>query len=175
MGPTPPRGTSTGLSREEVQRLYAQYAPVVFRRARVLVARDADAWDVVQEVFERMLTHGSGFRGEARPMTWVYRVTTNVALNQLRGRKLREPLLTVLPDEPTTDGDRVEARQLVAKWLAHLDERELEVAALLYLDGLTQQEVAEVLGLSRKTIVREVDELRQKLERLGALPSEPRS
>lgn len=108
-------------------------------------------------------------------MTWVYRVTTNVALNQLRGRKLREPLLTVLPDEPTTDGDRVEARQLVAKWLAHLDERELEVAALLYLDGLTQQEVAEVLGLSRKTIVREVDELRQKLERLGALPSEPRS
>ena len=60
--------TSGGLTRDEVQRLYAQFAPVVFRRARVLLARDADAWDVVQEVFERMLTHGAGFRGEARPM-----------------------------------------------------------------------------------------------------------
>ena len=166
MGPP----TSGGLTREEVQRLYAQFAPVVFRRARVLLARDADAWDVVQEVFERMLTHGAGFRGEARPMTWVYRVTTNLALNHLRGRKLREPMLTVVPVEPSTGLDQVEARQLLSKWLGHLDERELEVATLLFIDGLTQQEVAEVLGLSRKTIVREVDELRQKLESLSALP-----
>lgn len=164
-------GGDAGLTREEVRRLYAQFAPVVFRRARRVVARDADAWDVVQEVFERMLTHGSGFRGEARPMTWVYRVTTNVALNFVRSRKLREPLLTVVPDEPSTGADHVEARQLLTKWLAHLDEREVEVATLLYLDGLTQQEVADVLGLSRKTIVREVEELRQKLEGLDALPS----
>ena len=162
--------TSGGLTRDEVQRLYAQFAPVVFRRARVLLARDADAWDVVQEVFERMLTHGSGFRGEAHPMTWVYRVTTNLALNHLRGRKLREPILTVVPVEPSNGLDHVEARQLLSKWLGRLDERELEVATLLFIDGLTQQEVADVLGLSRKTIVREVEELRQKLESLGALP-----
>ena len=103
-------------------------------------------------------------------MTWVYRVTTNLALNHLRGRKLREPMLTVVPVEPSTGLDQVEARQLLSKWLGHLDERELEVATLLFIDGLTQQEVAEVLGLSRKTIVREVDELRQKLESLSALP-----
>lgn len=169
MGP-PGSPTSGGLTRDEVQRLYAQFAPVVFRRARVLLARDADAWDVVQEVFERMLTHGASFRGEARPMTWVYRVTTNVALNLLRGRKLREPLLTVVPVELGTDADQVEARQLLSKWLGHLEERELEVATLLYVDGLTQQEVADVLGLSRKTIVREVDALREKLAQLGALP-----
>lgn len=162
--------TSRGLTRDEVQRLYAQFAPVVFRRARVLLARDADAWDVVQEVFERMLTHGAAFRGESRPMTWVYRVTTNVALNQIRSRKLREPLLTVVPTEPSTAVDHVEARQLLTKWLGHLDDREIEVASMLFIDGLTQQEVADVLGLSRKTIVREVEELRSKLESLGALP-----
>jgi RNA polymerase sigma-70 factor, ECF subfamily len=162
--------TSGGLTRDEVQRLYAQFAPVVYRRARVLLARDADAWDVVQEVFERMLTHGAAFRGESRPMTWVYRVTTNLALNHIRSRKLREPLLTVVPLEPSTAVDHVEARQLLSRWLGHLDERELEVATLLFIDGLTQQEVADVLGLSRKTIVREVEDLRQKLEALGALP-----
>lgn len=159
-----------GLTREEVRSLYEQFAPVVFRRARVLLGRDADAWDAVQEVFERMLTQGSGFRREARPMTWVYRVTTNVALNMVRSRRVREPLLTVVPDEPSVGAEVLEARQLLAKWLAHLDERELEIASLLYIDGLTQQEVADVLGLSRKTINREVEELRSKLERLSALP-----
>lgn len=162
-----------GLSREEIQSLYAQFAPVVFRRARVLMARDADAWDVVQEVFERMLRHGATFRGEARPMTWVYRVTTNVALNQVRSQKLREPLLTPVADEMTLGLDQVEARQLISQWMKHLNERELTVATLLYVDGLNQQEVAEVLELSRKTIVREVEALRQKLESLGALPKGP--
>lgn len=167
----PPRGpTNGGLTRDEVRHLYAQFAPVVFRRARRLLARDADAWDVVQEVFERMLTHGAAFRGEARPMTWVYRVTTNIALNAIRSRKVREPRLALVMDEPGSDGDDVEARQLVSKWLQHLDEREVEVATLLYVDGLTQQEVADILGLSRKTIVREVEALRAKLVSLGALP-----
>lgn len=169
MGP-PGSPKDGGLTREDVLGLYAQFAPIVFRRARVLVSCDADAWDVVQEVFERMLTHGAAFRGEARPMTWVYRITTNVALNQVRSRKLRQPLLTIVPDEPSTGADHVETRQLLSKWLGHLSERELEVATLLYVDGLTQQEVGEILGLSRKTIVREVDDLRNKLQSLGALP-----
>jgi RNA polymerase sigma-70 factor (ECF subfamily) len=159
-----------GLTRQEVERLFVQFAPVVFRRARRLLARDADAWDVVQEVFERMLSHGASFRGEARPMTWVYRVTTNVALNLLRGRRLREPVLTLVTEDVATGVDDVEARQLLAKWMERLGERELEIASLLYIDGLTQQEVADVLQLSRKTIGREVDELRAKLEALGALP-----
>jgi len=171
MGPTPPRGAAPGgLTRDEVQSLYAQFSPVVYRRARVLLGRDADAWDAVQEVFEKMLSQGASFRGEARPMTWVYRVTTNVALNLLRSRRVREPALAVVSDEPGLGQEAVEARLLLAKWLQHLTERELEVATLLYVDGLTQQEVADVLGLSRKTIAREVDELRQKLLALDALP-----
>lgn len=170
MGPAPRGQMSRGLTKQEVERLFVQFAPVVFRRARRLLARDADAWDVVQEVFERMLSHGASFRGEARPMTWVYRVTTNVSLNLLRSRRLREPLLTVAGDDAASGVDGVEARQLLSKWTERLDERELEIASLLFIDGLTQQEVAEVLQLSRKTIGREVDELRAKLEALGALP-----
>ena len=76
----------------------------------------------------------------------------------------------MVPTEPSTAVDHVEARQLLTKWLGLLDDREIEVASMLFIDGLTQQEVADVLGLSRKTIVREVEELRTKLEALGALP-----
>lgn len=163
----------SAFTRDQVRALYASYAPVVFRRARLFLGRDADAWDVVQEVFERLLKPGSGFRGEAQPMTWIYRVTTNLALNALRGRALREPASSADPPEKAPEqvvgvGDAIEARQWLQRWLALLDDRELEVASLLYLDGLSQQEVAEVLGLSRKTIGREVEALRTKLERLGA-------
>jgi RNA polymerase sigma-70 factor, ECF subfamily len=140
----------------DVEALFARYAPVVFRRARRLLGRDADAWDAVSEVFEKM--------------TWVYRVTTNVALNQLRARGLREA--AVHAEEPATGPEATEARQLLRVWMEHLTERELQVATLLYVEGLTQDEVAEVLGLSRKTIVREVAALREKAAGLGALPEE---
>ena len=156
--------------RDELEGLYSRYAPVVFRRARVMLGRDADAWDVVQEVFERMLQNANGFRGEARPMTWVYRITTNLCLNHLRARAHREPALTVVSGEPAVDAAATEAADLLRKWVAHLDEREQAIASLLWVDGLTQEEAADVLGLSRKTIGREVDELRRKAAALGALP-----
>lgn len=159
-----------GLSREELKRLYERYAPVVFRRARTLLGRDADAWDAVQEVFEKMLSAHDSFRGEAQPMTWIYRITTNVALNMLRARKVREPMLTVVEEEPSVGVGAVEARDLLRKWIDSLTEREQEVATLLFLDGLTQEEIADVLGLSRKTIGRELAELREKAASLGAVP-----
>lgn len=160
-----------GLSREELKRLYERHAPMVFRRARTLLGRDADAWDAVQEVFEKMLSAHESFRGEAQPTTWLYRITTNVALNLLRARKVREPMLTVVSsDEPAVGVEAVETRDLLRKWLDGLEPREQEVATLLFIDGLTQDEVADVLGLSRKTINREVAELRAKAATLGALP-----
>ena len=157
-----------GLGRAELQRLYTQLAPAIHRRARVLLGRDADAWDVVQEVFEKMLQMGDSFRGEAQPMTWAWRITTNLCLNHLRSRKLREPKLRLVTDEPAADQEAAELRQLLQIWLTQLDEREQEIATLLFIDGLTQDEVADVLGLSRKTIGREVEQLRQKAAALGA-------
>jgi len=142
----------------------------------LLLGRDDDAWDAVQEVFERMIKHAKEFRREANPMTWAYRITTNVCLNVIRGRGFREP--AAIEDEaeavaaPGSEVEGVEARNLLRKWVSHLSERELQVATLLFIDGLTQDEVATTLGFSRKTIGREVEALRVKASVLGALPGE---
>lgn len=160
-----------GFTRAELDQLYRRHAPSVFRRARRLLGRDSDAWDAVQEVFQKMVTAHQSFRGEARPMTWLYRITTNISLNMLRSRSLREPAGLTVIDEHADGQEALETRELLEAWLKGLTEREQEIATLLFIDGLTQEEVADVLQLSRKTINREVAELRAKATALGALPT----
>ena len=107
-------------------------------------------------------------------MTYLYRATTNVCLNALRARAVREPGDAVETDEPSaTTHDAVEARELVRQLLGRIDDRGLQIAALCYVDGLGQEEIGEVLGLSRKTIGRELVAIRALAEGLaheGARP-----
>lgn len=155
------------LTKQEIEELYARYAPVVHRRARAVVGRDADAWDVVQEVFERMLKNAAEFRAQARPMTWVYRITTNVALNLLRSRGIREPEGSEAAEPSAELSGLVEARQMLVRLSETLEPRELAVVAMTVIDGLTQEEIADALGLSRKTINRELEGIRAKVVALG--------
>jgi RNA polymerase sigma-70 factor, ECF subfamily len=155
------------LGRDDIAALFDRYAPIIHRRALLIVGRDADAWDVVQEVFERMLKSSEAFRAEARPMTWVYRITTNVALNAVRARGIRERDDAADPAFAEDLARTVEARQMLQRLSTSLDERELAVVAMTVLDGLTQEEIADILGLSRKTINRELDAIRGKVVALG--------
>jgi RNA polymerase sigma-70 factor (ECF subfamily) len=155
-----------------MERVYQRFAPAVFRRARVMLGRDADAWEVVEEVLDRLLLSAGELRHEARPMAWIYRVTSQQCLNHLRARALREPLLAVVSGDPAVDAAATEALELLRQWVNHLEMREQSLATLVFLDRLMPDEVAEVLGLSRKTIEREIEQLRMKLQALQALPSE---
>ncbi len=154
------------LGPEELGLLYARFAPVVHRRARALLGRDADAWDVVQEVFERMLTAGAILREEASPMTYVYRVATNVSLNHLRSRRVRERPESPA-EEPSIPPADCESAQTLRALLASLGVRQQEVAVLHFLDGMTQEEIASTLGVSRKTVVRDVAFIRERAARSG--------
>jgi RNA polymerase sigma-70 factor (ECF subfamily) len=161
-----------GLGSEELRELYRLYAPVVYRRAAALLGNSADAWDAVQEVFQRMLESSSAFRGEARPMTYVYRVATNVCLNALRSKALRSGPEWTEGDEPAHTPAQAEARQALRALARELDERCLQVAALTFLDGLTQDEIAQVLDVSRKTVVRDLAKVRECAARHAGAPAE---
>src|SRR5690242_9468760 len=77
------------LTREVFRDLYERTAPLVYRRALSILRAEADAWDVVQEVFERFLAASAGFRFEANPATYLYRTTINVSFNLARARGRR--------------------------------------------------------------------------------------
>ncbi|MBZ4423019.1 RNA polymerase sigma factor [Myxococcus sp. RHSTA-1-4] len=162
-----------GLSASELAEIYELYAPTVFGRARTLLGRDSDAWDAVQEVFCRLLESAGAFRAEARPMTYIYRVTTHVSLNLLRSRALRD--VTTREPEPSEEQEgaspgEVEARNLLRALARDLDERALQIATLHFMDGLTQEEIVEVVGLSRKTVGKELEKVRVRARQLTLEP-----
>jgi RNA polymerase sigma-70 factor, ECF subfamily len=155
----------------ELRELYEKYALHVHRRARQLVGNESDAWDVVQNVFVRIFESPSAFRGEARPMTYLYRVTTNLSLNLLRAKAIRQAAAPEVTAAQQVEPDaQAEARNLLMALASRLDDRQLNIAALHYAFGLLQEEIAEVLGLSRKTIGKELAEVRQVAATLSLDP-----
>jgi RNA polymerase sigma-70 factor (ECF subfamily) len=155
----------------ELRDIYERFAPVVYRRAYQLLGREADAWDIVQDVFRKLLESGGAFRRQAQPMTYVYRITTNLALNHLRGRGLRERSTPETgSDDNPSNPESVEARELLLKLFQRLDERAQNIAVLYYLDELTQEEIASTVGLSRKTVGKELEMIRTQATALGLPP-----
>jgi RNA polymerase sigma-70 factor (ECF subfamily) len=121
----------------------------------------AAAEDATQETFVRVQRHlASVPPGSNQALAWIYRVATNYCLNELRNRGRRAELHAELP-EPARDPDRdrldhgeevLANRDLAMRLIDHIPSKLRAIAWLYHVDGLDQQEIAEVLGLSRRTV-----------------------
>jgi RNA polymerase sigma-70 factor (ECF subfamily) len=148
------------LTDAEIHEIYQRCAPAILRRCRAILRDEDEARDAVQEVFARVLRHGDRFRGEASPMTFMYRISTNYCLNQLRNRATRANRLEVHKEE-LGDGlaAPVTADLDLERVLALLDEVDEETRACVihtYFDDCTRQETAELVGISVPTVRKRV-------------------
>ncbi len=153
----------------EVAELHRRYGPLVLRRCRSLLQDRAAAEDVAQEVFLRVMGNLDAFQGQCSPVSWIYRIATNLCIDQLRrqarqqtvalGDELAEALGSAAPDAEQLIIGRTELQQL----LGGVDGQSLQILVHTYLDGMGQEEVAELLGLSRKTVWTKLDRLRRRL------------
>lgn len=142
------------LHLSDLEALYQRYGPAVYRRALALLGREADASDAVQDVFLKVLDSFPQFRGESSPMTWIYRVTTNLCLNRLRNEKrrgeLHQQMLEELP--PPRRGQRLELTPDIRALLQVLPSDVAAAGVYHYVDGMSHEEIARVLGVSRRTV-----------------------
>ena len=133
--------------------LYALYGAMVLRRARAMLSDEHAARDVAQEVFLKVLESLSDFRRESSPVTWLYRATTNRCLNLLRdgARQSRalDALALAAPDEAEAGLDE---RLTLRAVLAEVPEALREIAVYYYLDQMSHEEIAQLLGVSRRTV-----------------------
>jgi RNA polymerase sigma-70 factor (ECF subfamily) len=157
-------------SREEVGDLYRRLWPTIYRRCLRLLADAEGARDATQEVFVRVLEHAGELREDRAYLPWLYRVATNFCLDRLRQRLRRVVTPSSLAPESSTPGHEYEVglRQLVGCLLDGVDEQSQQIAVHAFLDGMTQEEIATAMGLTRRTVGKKLAQLRDRAERLQA-------
>lgn len=149
--------------------LETRLRPYVARRVRGA----ADVDDVVQEVFVRLQRGLSGLRDGERFGGWVYRIAEHAVADHLRGRA-RHPLAPPDNDEvsmaadlgtaePTLDADLTEC---VALFVSRLSSPYREAITLTDLQGLTQKDAAEMLGVSLSGMKSRVQRGREHIRRM---------
>ncbi len=150
----------------DIGQLFERYQGVVYRRCVSLLRDDVAAQDAVQEVFVAAITGFGRFRLRASPLTWLYAVATRHCLQRLRNDKAHALKSILLRDDETFDA-ALDARVELDALLRSLSLEDLELVTLHYRDGLTQEEVADVLRLSRKTVGRRLAVLTERLSAEG--------
>jgi RNA polymerase sigma-70 factor (ECF subfamily) len=146
--------------------LYARYSASIFRRSRVLLGNDDSARDATQEVFMRVMRMGGQVPSDPTPMAWLYRVTTNLCLNRLRDQSRRSAILASAAPAPATAEPNAEARAAVKEILGQIPEAMQDIAVYYFLDELTYDEIARLLGISKRTVSNRLAAFRELIERL---------
>ena len=144
-----------------------------------MTANEEDAADLTQEAFLRVWQKLPEFRLQAAFSTWLYRLTTNLCLDFMRGRKRRPTVeeQTPLPEPkdpaPTPEEAALaseEQRQL-RRALAELSPEQRELLALRAVRDLNYAQIAELLGVPEGTVksrlARAREALRKKLACAG--------
>jgi RNA polymerase sigma-70 factor, ECF subfamily len=150
------------------EEVFRAYGPRVYSVALGMLANVADAEDVVQEVLLQVVRKLNTFRGEASLSTWLHRITVNAVLLHRRKqatckeRQAQHPLDQYLGegDAPARPGSRSppqealgrELRERIDQAIASLPRIYREVYVLGDLEGLSNAEIGELLGLSLSAV-----------------------
>jgi RNA polymerase sigma-70 factor, ECF subfamily len=126
-----------------------------------LLGDRADAEDAVQRALLKIYTSAGTYRPEWAVSTWLYRLTTNVCVDEIRRRRSRSSLHKAMREEGADGQGQMFSGTAVAGPAQRLDvRRALEsvpleariLLALRYVDGLSYQELARVRGISVNTV-----------------------
>jgi RNA polymerase sigma-70 factor (ECF subfamily) len=143
--------------------LMTRKTPPLMQLAYRMLGDREEARDVVQVTFLRVWSHRSRYDRRWSPNTWLYRIATNLAIDQLRARRSRqrasEPmrfhLRRVADARGRGDLGRLggkEVKGILEELAGELSERQRAVFLLREVEGLASPEVAQILGCKSSTV-----------------------
>jgi RNA polymerase sigma-70 factor, ECF subfamily len=110
---------------------------------------DAEGDDLLQEVFLRALRQPNGLCGIDNPRAWLFHVARNLLIDRLRLAKEQVPLPDDLAAEPEMAPAPVDSlTQCLPRVLAELSPQDREAITLCDIEGMTQRDYAQRLGLT---------------------------
>ena len=153
----------------QLTQLYERYGYLIHRRCLQLLRRPEDAEDALQETFLRVKRYGPPRDGEAT-LAWLYTVAARCCfdLMEKRGREpvAEESQLAALEERGGGCAEDADRRALLGAALRTLDGKTRTIGVLHYLDGYTQEEVAEQTGFSRKTVGKKLKTFEDRIRQL---------
>lgn len=154
--------------------LFHAHADGVFRMAMAMLGRSADAEDVVQETFLRLLRHAAAGRPLPNARGWIFTVAAHACRDQQRGSRRWLPWLAGADPRLSSDRpDSLDGLQPIEAALRRLSSRDRLLIALR-AEGLSYSEIATAARLRvasvGRTVTRALDRLAHELDALGARP-----
>ena len=140
--------------RDALEVLLRRHYDRVYRVCRRLCHNEADAADAAQDTLLAVTRRIDRFDGRSAYTTWLYRVTTNTCLDELRRRSRRPVPTEYLPEGPpgVDPSDRVDQRLLLDHALAGLPDDFRVPVVLRDVAGLDYAEIAAVLDIAPGTV-----------------------
>ncbi|MCF8564629.1 RNA polymerase sigma factor [Alicyclobacillus tolerans] len=157
-------------SKDAIQLLFDTYSDDVYRYARVMLANDADAKDVVQEVFMNTFRSWSGFRNESEPKTWLMSIARHCVF-KLCGKRKRESDYVTNYEPPylRDESEMFETVFVVEESMSKLKDAYRQVIMLRHIEGFSVKETAQILCWSESKVTttdqRAIHKLREILGR----------
>lgn len=153
------------------RRWLEEHVGLILKVVRGCAASPHDQDDLFQDVLLQLWSSIPAFRGEAKETTWIYRVAFNTALAWRRGERRRregQERFVTLGESPQSQPSHVDSpseAELVERLYAAIRQlpRVDASLALMHLEGLSYQEMAEVIGISENYIGVKLNRIRQQL------------
>ena len=137
--------------KEALQELVERWEKRLFYYVRRLVATEEDAWDVLQQTWMKVLKGIRSLKDPASLATWLYRIARNTALSHWRV-EYRDDSDGLPEVEAPEDDFRSEDAERVHHGLGQIPAAQREVLTLYFLQDLSIDQVAEVIGIPPGTV-----------------------
>lgn len=149
----------------QFSRLFEEYHGLVFRTAYRITGSAADAEDVLQTIFVRLVRRESALSLSSEE-SYFRRAAVNAALDLIRARKTTANV--TLEDSSLPQNDEVQSREMrdcLRRAFAQLTPRSAEIFALRYLEGLSNQQIARMLDMSQVLVAVTLHRTRRRLQK----------
>lgn len=154
-------------SEKQFEQLVKQYKSSIYTVCYMFAKDTDDAKDLFQEVLVNLWRGINKFRNECEMGTWVYRVSLNTCISN--DRKRRHIDVVPMPSEPTLHADNDEdTRQIqLLHNRIHLLRPLDRALVLLWLEDLSYEEIASIVGMTVKNVSVKLYRIRQELKRMS--------
>lgn len=148
----------------ELNRIFNEYYPKIFKTCLGYTRSVEDANDLTQEILIRIWKGHASFKGDSTLNTWIYRIAVNSCLMFIRKNKKHTLIdintLNHLPSESQNiDQEGIDE---LYKLIAQLNEKD-RLVIILYLEELTYEEIANIIGISTNYVGVKISRIKKTL------------